>query len=52
VLAAAAAGLVGGGPFIIPLSFLTASVVGRVLKVAGWAIINRTCRQAFGAAHT
>jgi hypothetical protein len=28
------------------------TVVGRVLKVAGWAIINRTCRQAFGVAHT
>ena len=49
-LAAAAAGLVGAGPFIILLSFLTATVVGRVLNWLTGAGVAAFFAQCVGAA--
>ncbi|GGM92287.1 hypothetical protein GCM10009721_17430 [Terrabacter tumescens] len=49
-LAAGAAGLVGGGPFIILLSFLTATVVGRVLGWLTGAGVAAFFAQCVGAA--
>ena len=49
-LAAGAAGLVGGGPFIILLSFLTATVVGRVLSWLTGAGVAAFFAQCVGAA--
>ena len=49
-LAAGAAGLVGAGPFIILLSFLTATVVGRVLAWLTGAGVAAFFAQCVGAA--
>jgi len=49
-LAAGAAGLVGAGPFIILLSFLTATVVGRVLSWLTGAGVAAFFAQCVGAA--
>ncbi|GAA5027040.1 threonine/serine exporter family protein [Terrabacter aeriphilus] len=49
-LAAGAAGLVGAGPFIILLSFLTATVVGRVLGWLTGAGVAAFFAQCVGAA--
>ncbi len=49
-LAAGAAGLVGGGPFIVMLSFLTAVLVGRVLAWLANAGVAAFFTQSVGAA--
>ncbi len=49
-LAAAAAGLVGAGPFIILISFLTATLVGRVLAWLTGAGVAAFFAQCVGAA--
>ena len=49
-LAAGAAGLVGAGPFIILISFLTATVVGRVLTWLTGAGVAAFFAQCVGAA--
>jgi uncharacterized membrane protein YjjP (DUF1212 family) len=48
-LAAGAAGLVGAGPFIIVLSFLTACLVGRVLTWLGGVGVAAFFAQCIGA---